>query len=143
MMNLPFFDDEMTGYIDVNNLSATFFYKKANSSRMTQLHEKPRAASDDEANALIDDMLANVISPLLKTRHADFNQCGRYSYPISIRLSNSRAVAALFARIIIFFSGKNVANQSEYMQYIVDFPCYLPLTHITLLLSTKNLRNSF
>ena len=115
-MNLPFFDDDMTGYIDVNSLSAMFFYKNANSSRMTVFAAKPRAASDEDANARIDERFENVISPLLNTKHAGFNQWGRYSYPVSIRPRSSSAVAALFARIIIFFSGKKHAVHNAYMQ---------------------------
>ena len=79
MMNLPFFEDDMTGYIDVNSLSATFLFKNANSSRMTVLHEKPRAASDEDANARIDDMLANDSSPLFTTVAAAFSHFGSYS----------------------------------------------------------------
>lgn len=45
----------------------------------TQFAEKPRAASDDEANARIEDKFENVNSPLLNTRHAGFSQCGMYS----------------------------------------------------------------
>lgn len=36
-MNFPFFDDDTTGYIDVNSLSAMFLGKNANSSSITQL----------------------------------------------------------------------------------------------------------
>lgn len=109
----------------------------------THVQLKPRAASELEANARIEDMFENVISPLLNTRQADLIQCGRYQYPVSMRLRSSRAVAALLASIMIFFSGKNVASQREYMQQIVDFPCCLPLTQMTLLLLTRKRRNSF
>ena len=46
-----------------------------------QLAENPRAASDDDANARIDDMLENVSSPLLMVTVALFNHFGRYEYP--------------------------------------------------------------
>jgi len=113
MMNLPFFEDEMTGYIDVKSLSAIFLFKNANSSRMTVLHENPRAASDEEAKALIDDMFANDSSPLFTTVAAALSHFGRYSYPVMILPRSSSAVAALLARSMIFFSGKKVASQSE------------------------------
>ena len=74
MMNLPFLLELITGYIDVNSLSAMFFYKNANSSRMTVFAENPLAASDEDANARIEDRFENVISPLLSTKHAGFNQ---------------------------------------------------------------------
>lgn len=44
----------------------------------THVQLKPRAASELEANARIEDMFENVISPLLNTRQADLIQCGRY-----------------------------------------------------------------
>ena len=81
-----------------------------------QLAENPRAASDDDANARIDDMLENVSSPLLMLTVALFNHFGRYEYPSYTLPSSSRAVDSLFARIIIFFSRKNVASQSEKIQ---------------------------
>ena len=113
MMNLPFLELEMVGYIEVKSLSATFFCKNANSSQMTTFIENPLAASDEEANARIDDMFANESSPLFTTVAAAFSHFGRYSYPVMILPRSSSAVAALFARSMIFFSGKKVASQSE------------------------------
>lgn len=113
MMNFPFLLDEITGYIDVNSLSARFFCKNANSSQMTQFAEKPRAASELELNARIDDMFEKVSSPLFITVHPHFNHLGRYSYPVYTRPRSSRAVESLFAKIITFFSGKNVVSHNE------------------------------
>jgi len=45
---------------------------------VTQLHEKPRAASDELANALIDDIFENVNSDLLKTVHPHLSHFGKY-----------------------------------------------------------------
>ena len=111
MMTLPFFDDDTTGYIDVNSLSARFFCKNANSSRMRTFARYPRAASDDEANALIADKFANVIDDLLNSKHALFIHFGMYWYAIAILDSRSRAVAILLAKSRMIFSGQKVVSQ--------------------------------
>ena len=82
----------------------------------TQLQLNPRAASELEANARIVDILANDNSDLLKIVHPLFNHLGKYYHPVEILPSNSSAVAILFAKIITFFSGKNVVSQRAYMQ---------------------------
>ena len=70
----------------------------------TQLHEYPRAASEDVANAFIADMFENTMSPLFQTATAGLRKLGQYSYAIRILPRISNAVSALFASNMIFFS---------------------------------------
>lgn len=102
---------------NVSHLIGTDAFKSLNSRIVTfvllwtQLALYPRAASDDEANALIADKFANVIDDLLNSKHALFIHFGMYWYAIAILDSKSSAVAILFAKSRMIFSGQKVVSQ--------------------------------
>ena len=84
-------------------------------SPVTQFPEKPLADDDPVANPFMTDPFENSISDLLYVITDALRNLGRYSYAFWILPIISMAVWSLFAQIMIFLSGKNVAYHRQKM----------------------------
>jgi len=94
--------DEIVGYTELKNCSATLAGTYANSSRKIMLYEPPRTALAEVELARILEPFSNSKEPLFQLITPCCNHLGKCSYANCKRPRRSRAVAALFARIATF-----------------------------------------
>ena len=81
------------------------------------------AIGDPEvAEAIIFALFAKVILPLFNSLQPGCKKKGKFSSAKVILPSISRAVAPLFARIAIVFSGLNIAYHRIYTTDVIDLP---------------------
>ena len=99
--------DDIVGYTELKNCSATLDGTYANSSRNIILYEPPRTADADVEDARILEPFSNSRLPLFQDITPCCNQPGKCSYASCNLPSKSLAVAALFARIATFTEGLN------------------------------------